>query len=64
LRVRNLVDELNKRGSATKVVVGGAPFRFDSQLQKEVGAYASGNNGKDAIRIVKRLTTGGVKNDN
>ena len=55
LRVANLVEKLHKTGSATKVVVGGAPFRFDKQLYKEVGATASGNNSKDAINLVRRM---------
>jgi len=63
LRVTDLVKELHKRGAKTKVVVGGAPFRFDSKLSQEVGAFASGNNGKDAIKIVRQLTKD-VQNEN
>jgi len=57
LRVSNLVDELKKRNANIKIVVGGAPFRFDDKLWQEVGATACGNNGKDAIKIVRQLTS-------
>ena len=36
-----------------KIVVGGAPFLFDSQLWKEVGADAMGRSAADAVRIVE-----------
>ncbi len=41
-----------------KVVVGGAPFRFDAQLWQEVGADVMGYNASDAIAIVKQITGG------
>ena len=37
-----------------KIAVGGAPFLFDSQLWKEVGADAMGRSAADAMRIVER----------
>lgn len=55
LRVKVLTEELKRRGLNTKVVVGGAPFRFDPNLWQEVGAIAVGLNGNDAIRIVTLL---------
>jgi len=39
-----------------KVIVGGAPFRFDSSLWKEVGADAFGYNASDAFDIIQSLT--------
>ncbi|NWJ52439.1 MAG: cobalamin B12-binding domain-containing protein [Bacteroidetes bacterium] len=35
-----------------KIIVGGAPFFFDSNLWKEVGADAVGFNGADALKII------------
>lgn len=55
LRVKDLTSELKSRGLNTKVVVGGAPFRFDPDMWQEVGATAVGINGNDAIRIVTQL---------
>ncbi len=55
LRVKDLVLLLKKHKLHTKVIVGGAPFRFDSNLWTEVGATASGNNGKEALEIVHNM---------
>ncbi len=38
-----------------KVIVGGAPFRFDESLWKEVGADATGNDPAEALKIVTKL---------
>lgn len=42
-------------GTDVKIVVGGAPFRFDEKLWKEVGADAFGNNPAEAIQIVSQM---------
>ena len=56
------VKELRKRLSSTdvKIVVGGAPFRFDSHLWKEVGADACGKDSSEALEIVTELTGGSI----
>ena len=56
LRVTSLVDELRRAGSTAKVVVGGAPFRLDPKLGREVGADAWGRTAADAVRLVEALT--------
>lgn len=38
-----------------KIIVGGAPFRFDPKLYSEVGADYFGKDSSDAIRIVSDL---------
>jgi len=53
LRVKELKRLLN--GSGVKIIVGGAPFRFDPDLWKEVDADDCGHNPADALRIVKHL---------
>ena len=53
LKIGELISGLRDSGLNTQVVVGGAPFRFDSLLWKEVGADAMGENGADALRIVE-----------
>ncbi len=57
------IKKLKQRLSDTdvKIVVGGAPFRFDPNLWKEIGADASGNDPVQALEIVARLTGGGGK---
>lgn len=39
-----------------KLVVGGAPYRFDHELYKEVQADGWGRDGVEAVKVVKRLT--------
>lgn len=53
LKVREVCEKLKARGAGIKVVVGGAPFLFDEQMWREVGADAMGNSAADAISIVQ-----------
>ena len=55
LRVKEVRAQLNATGLRVKLVVGGAPFRFDPQLWREVGADACGQNALEAIEIVRSL---------
>ncbi len=56
LRIKDLTTRL--AGSGVKVVVGGAPFRFDETLWETVGATACGKDTTDALLIVKDLMKG------
>jgi methanogenic corrinoid protein MtbC1 len=55
LRVKNLRTALNHAGASVKIVVGGAPFRFDRNLSREVRADEYGCNASEAIEIVNRI---------
>ncbi len=55
LKVKKLRDALAEKGVVPKIVVGGAPFRFDKQLSKEVGADEVGYTAADAIAILNKL---------
>ena len=52
LKVKELRELL---GSDVGIVVGGAPFRFDPLLWREVGADAFGRTAADAVNIVAHL---------
>ena len=54
LKVREVCDQLRAAGAGTRVVVGGAPFLFDANLWREVGADAMGRNASDGVTIVGR----------
>jgi methanogenic corrinoid protein MtbC1 len=54
LRIKELKERLS--GTGVKIVVGGAPFRFDEELWKEVGADYYGKDSSEAIDIVTNLT--------
>jgi methanogenic corrinoid protein MtbC1 len=56
LRVRKLKSLL---GDSTKVLVGGAPFRLNPQLWKDVGADGFGATASDAATIIKEVTHNG-----
>lgn len=56
LLVQDVRNQLQADGYTTKIIVGGAPFRFDDQLWKVVGADAMGRSASDAIEIVARLS--------
>lgn len=55
LHVKQLRERLDAAGLPVKIVVGGAPFRLDAQLWKEVGADACGISAADALKIVRTL---------
>jgi trimethylamine corrinoid protein len=59
LKVRALRDRLAEAGYRPKIVVGGAPFRFDDQLWKEVGADAMGVSASDALKILDTVGEAG-----
>ena len=58
LRIKSFCTELRKADSTVKVVVGGAPFRFDPHLWKEVDADAMGYSASDAVAVIKALFPG------
>ncbi|HIE02187.1 MAG TPA: cobalamin-binding protein [Thiotrichaceae bacterium] len=52
LRIKSLIERIKLTSPETKVVVGGAPFRFDQELWQEIGADAMGKNASEAVNIV------------
>lgn len=55
LLVREVKEQLDAQGFEGKLLVGGAPFRLDKQLWKEVGADATAVNAMDAIKVLSAL---------
>ena len=58
LKVKVVRAALNARGSRVRIAVGGAPFLFDHELWREVGADAMGRNAAEAVSIVRRWKEG------
>lgn len=58
LRVEYVCNALDRHGCRSKVVVGGAPFRFDPSLWKEVGADATAASAFGAIPIITEMLEG------
>ena len=55
LLVREVRDRLQKQRKKMRIVVGGAPFRMDGQLWKEVGADAMGKTAGDAVNFINTM---------
>ncbi len=52
LKVKNVRERLKMKGLDVKLLVGGAPFRFDDNLWKNVGADAMATSAKEAADII------------
>jgi len=55
LRIAQLREAIESEGLAIKLVVGGAPFRLDPDLWREVGADAMGSSASQVTAIVRGL---------
>lgn len=58
LHVRDVVEKIKIEGFGARVVVGGAPFRFDDHLWRDVGADAMGLSASDVPDIVQSMMGG------
>jgi len=57
LKVKLVKEKLSIAGSNVKIVVGGAPFRLDTELWKNVNADEDGKNATDIIGIIERMVS-------
>ncbi|SLM33223.1 Cobalamin B12-binding domain protein [Desulfamplus magnetovallimortis] len=60
LKIRQLKEKLVSLDLDVKIVVGGAPFRFDNKLWQEVGADAMCANASEAVSVIRSIS-GGVE---
>jgi methanogenic corrinoid protein MtbC1 len=58
LKIKLVTEKLAMSGRDIKIIVGGAPFRFDKELWQKVGATADGKNATDIIRILESVVKG------
>lgn len=56
LRTREAIEGIRKELPGTRIIVGGAPFLFDPELWKEVGADAMGHAASETLEIVRRMS--------
>ena len=63
LKVKVVKEQLAALGAAVRIVVGGAPFRLDTNLWHTVGADADGKNASNIIRTVETLMEGVKQNE-
>lgn len=52
LQVKEVKAGLLAAGSPARIIVGGAPFRFDPELWQEVGADGMGTTASEAVKVV------------
>ena len=52
LRASEAISKLRSVSPKIRVIVGGAPFLFDEQLWREVGADAMGHNAGEAVALL------------
>jgi methanogenic corrinoid protein MtbC1 len=55
LHIKKLRADLHRAGCRPLIVVGGAPFRFDTDLWLEVGADAMAGTASEAVTVVRKL---------
>jgi methanogenic corrinoid protein MtbC1 len=60
LQVREVRAGLWAAGANVRLIVGGAPFRLDAQLWREVGADAMGRNAAEAVELVTHFGGSGL----
>lgn len=58
LKIKQVKEKLTDMDLDIKIIVGGAPFRFDDQLWKEVGAHAMCANASEAVSIINGAMEG------
>lgn len=55
LQVKKVTEKFREKGMNIRVIVGGAPFLFDRELWKTVGADAMGKNAGDALQLISEM---------
>ena len=55
LHIKSIRERLNRKKIALKIIVGGAPFLFDNELWKEVGADAMARDAADTIKLINQM---------
>jgi methanogenic corrinoid protein MtbC1 len=58
LKVKKVKEKLIAEGVSTKIIVGGAPFRLDSNLWKTVGADADGKTASNVVNTIEYVLKG------
>jgi methanogenic corrinoid protein MtbC1 len=61
LKIKELTKLIKEKDLNIKVIVGGAPFNFDEELWKRVGADEVGNNAFNVIDLIRNI--GGFNGD-
>jgi methanogenic corrinoid protein MtbC1 len=60
LKIRQLREKLTEMALDVKIIVGGAPFRFDAELWHEVGADGMCKTASEAVSVIQEIMGGVV----
>jgi len=60
LKIKKVKERLEDKKLDVKIIVGGAPFRFDHQLWQEVGADAMCATASDSVSTLNKMIEGAV----
>ncbi len=55
LQIKTVKDLLNNSNCDVKIIVGGAPFRFDKNLWREIGADCMCENASEAVAVISKV---------
>jgi methanogenic corrinoid protein MtbC1 len=55
LKIKEVKEELTANALKVKIIVGGAPFRFDADLWKEVGADGMCRSASDVAKVINTI---------
>lgn len=58
LKTKELISIIRKERPHMRIIVGGAPYHFDSQLFTEVGADAYSQSASESLHIVEKMVQG------
>jgi methanogenic corrinoid protein MtbC1 len=58
LQIKTVKELLGNSGCDVKIIVGGAPFRFDRNLWREIGADAMCENASEAVTVIGKIMEG------
>ena len=58
LKTKQAISAIRVERPQMRIIVGGAPYQFDSQLWQEVGADAWGQSASESLRIVEKMSRG------
>jgi methanogenic corrinoid protein MtbC1 len=58
MRISEISELLKEKKQRIKLVVGGAPFNFDKNLYRKLGAHETVRNAADAVNVVRKLMEG------
>lgn len=56
LQIKEVVRLLAERGLDVKIIAGGAPFRFDRELFREVGADAAADRASEVVTLIRQVS--------